>query len=349
MYKIIETKDYEPLSVLFHDNGLEVKICKEIPDTALKLWKCEDENGDLIAACQLGKRRGHFVLESLAVDPAYRGDGLGGKLLRLAEKEAFLRGAKEIWLVAKVPEYYKRFAWKTVPSAEAPDISKCQHCAQFEETCHPAIMKKYLYSCIHCGVGNCDHMDKKYPDFCLTKHMDPFLKEEAIALYDNEENRDIMVAAAQIEYEYYCKMTRVEETVEFCRRMHYNKIGIATCVGLLHEANIFARILRNHGLEVTGIACKAGTVAKHEVGIPVECEAIGENMCNPILQAKKLNAEHTDFNVVIGLCVGHDSLFYKYSQAPVTTLLTKDRVLGHNPVAALYLSKSYYNKIMESD
>lgn len=48
-------------------------------------------------------------------------------------------------------------------------------------------------------------------------------------------------------------------------------------------------------------------------------------------------------NIVMGLCVGHDSLFYKYSDAIVTTLVTKDRVTGHNPAAALYTSNSYYH------
>lgn len=47
-------------------------------------------------------------------------------------------------------------------------------------------------------------------------------------------------------------------------------------------------------------------------------------------------------NIVMGLCVGHDSLFYKYSEALTTTLVVKDRVTGHNPVAALYTSHSYY-------
>jgi uncharacterized metal-binding protein len=155
-----------------------------------------------------------------------------------------------------------------------------------------------------------------------------------------------MLNAAQVEYEFYCKMTRVEETVEFCKRMGYHKIGIATCVGLLQEAGIFAKILRKHGFEVFGIGCKAGAVPKVSVGIPAECEAVGKNMCNPILQAKTLNAEHTDFNVVIGLCVGHDSLFYKHSEAPVTTLVVKDRVLGHNPVAALYQTKAYYARLL---
>ena len=72
-------------------------------------------------------------------------------------------------------------------------------------------------------------------------------------------------------------------------------------------------------------------------------------MCNPVLQAKLLNAAKTDLNVVMGLCVGHDSLFYKYSEALTTTGVTKDRVLGHNPAAALYMADGYYKKLMEEE
>ena len=57
----------------------------------------------------------------------------------------------------------------------------------------------------------------------------------------------------------------------------------------------------------------------------------------------------TDLNVIIGLCVGHDSLFIKYSKALVTTLITKDRVLGHNPAAALYTSGFYYKRLLGKD
>ena len=83
------------------------------------------------------------------------------------------------------------------------------------------------------------------------------------------------------------------------------------------------------------------------MGIDAKCSEIGVNSCNPILQAKMLNAQQTDMNIVMGLCVGHDSLFYKYADAPTTTLVVKDRVLGHNPVAALYTSQSYYKKKLE--
>ena len=57
----------------------------------------------------------------------------------------------------------------------------------------------------------------------------------------------------------------------------------------------------------------------------------------------------TDYNILLGLCVGHDSLFIKYSEAMVTVLVAKDRVFGHNPAAGLYLSGSYYKKLMRKE
>jgi uncharacterized metal-binding protein len=70
-----------------------------------------------------------------------------------------------------------------------------------------------------------------------------------------------------------------------------------------------------------------------------------ESMCNPIAQAMIVNDAKVEFNVLLGLCVGHDSLFFKYAKAPTTVLAVKDRVTGHNPLAAIYLSGSYYGWI----
>lgn len=200
-------------------------------------------------------------------------------------------------------------------------------------------------SCIDCAVKNCDKMDKTYPEFCLTTHMDEKVKERALAHYTEEENHKVMVAAAEVECEHYCKYTRIEEIMAFAEKLGAKKIGIATCVGLLKESRTLAAILRSHGFEVYGAACKVGAVPKVDVGIPEECCKIGINMCNPILQAELLNEEGTDLNIIMGLCVGHDSLFIKYSNALVTSGVTKDRVLGHNPVAALYTADTYYSKL----
>ena len=47
--------------------------------------------------------------------------------------------------------------------------------------------------------------------------------------------------------------------------------------------------------------------------------------------------------------MGHDSLFYRYSQAPVTTLVAKDRATGNNPVAAIYCADSYFKTRLDAD
>lgn len=207
--------------------------------------------------------------------------------------------------------------------------------------------EKCKRSCIDCGVTNCNKMDKTYPPFCPSEALDPAFLEEVVRLYEEEENRNCAISAACVESEFYCQKTRLEEIIEFAKRMGAKKIGIATCVGLIKESATLARILRKHGFEVYGVGCKCGTVRKVAIGIPESCENTGVNICNPILQAKLLNEEQTDLNIVMGLCVGHDSLFYKYAKALTTTLVTKDRVLGHNPVAALYQADYYYAKKLE--
>ncbi len=138
---------------------------------------------------------------------------------------------------------------------------------------------------------------------------------------------------------------RILEIIEFAQKMNYQRLGLAFCAGLAHEAKAVARLLFHKNFEVVSVICKAGRIPKETIGVQDhEKIAIGkfEPMCNPILQALVLNDAKTDFNIVLGLCVGHDSLFFKYAEAPCTVLAVKDRVLGHNPLAAIYTIDSYY-------
>ena len=142
--------------------------------------------------------------------------------------------------------------------------------------------------------------------------------------------------------------TRIVEICEFAQKMNYTRVGLAFCLGLVNEAKIVAEIFRNHGLEVVSALCKAGGTSKERIGIRDEekiHQGTDESMCNPIYQAKLMNWEETQLNVLLGLCVGHDSLFFKYAEAPTTVLAVKDRVTGHNPLSPIYLSESYYRKI----
>ncbi|MBW2028914.1 MAG: DUF1847 domain-containing protein, partial [Deltaproteobacteria bacterium] len=142
--------------------------------------------------------------------------------------------------------------------------------------------------------------------------------------------------------------TRIVEICEFAERMGYKRVGLAFCIGLSREASVVQEILESHGFEVISVLCKAGRTSKDLIGIRDEeriFRGTDEAMCNPIFQARLLNREKTELNVVLGLCVGHDSLFFKYAEAPTTVLAVKDRVTGHNPLAAIYLSGSYYKKL----
>lgn len=202
------------------------------------------------------------------------------------------------------------------------------------------------YSCADCGMKwcGCGNPNDPRPGFCMGERIPSDIKEEALSAYELPENQMVMQAAADVEFSGYGQWSRVQEIMEFAKRMGWKKIGIANCGGLLKESTTFSKIIRSNGFEVYGISCKAGMVAKVDVGIDAKCEAVGCNICNPILQAKMLNAAGTQLNVVIGLCVGHDSLFYKYSEAVTTTLVTKDRVTGNNPAAVLYTADTYYKR-----
>lgn len=206
-------------------------------------------------------------------------------------------------------------------------------------------------SCTNCQTYHCRHLNGgTFPNFCLTRHTDKDLIQDTISMYTGDgEDALISNASVSVEGAYRGQLTRVEETIAFAKRLNVKKVGIATCIGLIEEAKIFAKMLENHDFEVYGVSCKIGAVDKTALNIE-ESHKINpgchESLCNPILQAKLLNEEQTDLNVIIGLCVGHDSLFIKHSDSLVTTLIVKDRVLGHNPVAALYTSHSFYKKLM---
>jgi uncharacterized metal-binding protein len=126
----------------------------------------------------------------------------------------------------------------------------------------------------------------------------------------------------------------------------WGSLFVPGCKG---EALSLTQILEAQGFEVVSVVCKAGRTAKETIGVGDEDKIhIGEfeSMCSPIAQAMILNSEKTDFNILVGLCVGHDSLFLKYSGAYCTVLVAKDRVLGHNPCAALYTTGSYYARML---
>ncbi|TWJ16578.1 DUF1847 domain-containing protein [Geobacter argillaceus] len=198
------------------------------------------------------------------------------------------------------------------------------------------------------------------PGYCPANSGSEIIDASLATYTGDSEDARLALMAAKVEGLCYQKTpgsstvtarwTRVEDTVALAKLMGWKKIGIATCIGLLAETDQLMAILTGQGLEPLSVCCKAGSVDKLRLGLSEEDKVrpgTFEPACNPIAQAELCNRAGTDMNIIVGLCVGHDMLFTKHSQAPVTTLICKDRVTGHNPVAALYGQNFYYKRLQK--
>lgn len=219
----------------------------------------------------------------------------------------------------------------------------------------------HIYTCAECAIEKderiCTNQDGIGPGNCPTLN-DEKIVARALEYYEDEKTLRFALEASRQEAECYVRENgnlkavkcRVEEVCEFAKRMGYTRLGLAFCSGFINEAKLLVDILKSRDFEVVSAVCKAGCIEKEHINVS-EDEKINpgtfESMCNPIAQAMLLNEAQTDFNIMMGLCVGHDSLFLKHVEAYTTVLAVKDRMMGHNPIAALYTSNSYNRRLKE--
>jgi uncharacterized metal-binding protein len=165
-------------------------------------------------------------------------------------------------------------------------------------------------------------------------------------LYDDPTIREVHRAATAIEGRHYLQAVRLEEIILFGREIGATRLGLVFCIGLSEEARVVDEILARH-FDVVSVCCKVCGIDKGELDLEQIEDNRRESICNSAGQAELLNEAETDLNVICGLCVGHDAVFTMRSEAPVTTLIAKDRVLAHNPAGAVYCQ--YVRRRFERD
>ncbi len=143
MFRFImkETEEYERLEEFMKNCGLEFSNDEEFDTEKVKAWKVVQEPDYLVGGLFLVKRKGYFYINGIAVDLPMRRTGIGAIMMKKAIAEVKKLGGTEIWLVAKVPEFFSTLGFKEVEAGEAPQIFGCLSCPQFGESCHPVIMK----------------------------------------------------------------------------------------------------------------------------------------------------------------------------------------------------------------
>lgn len=213
-------------------------------------------------------------------------------------------------------------------------------------------MKTTDVTCAGCEIYKCRYpkTKKPWPEKCPRKNYAHILKEVVERNQRDSHIKDVNLACDEAIFRGYdpdesvYQWPRVRELIEYARVLRYKKIGIAGCMGLIDESKTLANILTDAGFEVCLVNCMAGCTTRANFLLKERKEATSPFVCNPLFQAEVLNGEKTDLNVMVGLCLGHDVLFIKHSKADVTPLIVKDRLTGHNPVAALYASRYFANR-----
>ena len=150
-----------------------------------------------------------------------------------------------------------------------------------------------------------------------------YSKDFMLSLYDNDDDKENMINIQRMNT---ITRSRVDEIIKYAKISGFKKIGIAHCISFSRQADRLLKLL-NRDFKVVTVDCKVGRLPKGEL--------LGDgwgSACNPVLQAQVLNEADTDMNIVMGLCVGHDMLFTKYSKAPSTTLLIKDEMYNNEPI-----------------
>jgi len=166
----------------------------------------------------------------------------------------------------------------------------------------------------------------------------PALFENARQVAAKPEIRKMFRGVARTWKDSALSKNRIEEVMIYAGNMGFKKLGLVFCIGLSDQAQVVSSLFEKNGFEVVSACCMTGGFSSDDVGLSQDDKIYADGrqpQCNPVGQALIMNEFATDLNVLVGLCVGDDSLFIKHSQAPVTVLAVKDRLNFHNPLAAI--------------
>jgi uncharacterized metal-binding protein len=135
---------------------------------------------------------------------------------------------------------------------------------------------------------------------------------------------------------------RAEELIILAHVHGCKKLGIAFDIDLQDIAKLYTEILEKNGFKVVSVCSKAAAMTADEIGITGKkagSKTDGKGTINNgVVMAELLNSEKTDMNILIGLGVGQDSLFYKYAKAFSVPLMIRDRVYGGATMESIYQS-----------
>ena len=153
-YKVDITDEYDRLVKFFVENELEFDADEEVDTDIVQCYKIENPKvnnsgaakdeyvpGSLIGAAVLAMREGEYIVDGIAVNPDFRKKGIGKLLLDKISDDVVEMDGESLFLVARTPEFFRRYGFVSVNPDEAPNFFECKYCPQYMVSCYPDIMK----------------------------------------------------------------------------------------------------------------------------------------------------------------------------------------------------------------
>ena len=137
---IRRTEDLEAIRDLSIRAGLEVRE-GPLEKYVVCAFGCFVDDR-LVGCATLEHKEGNYFVEWVAVENSMRSRGLGTSLVALVVEEARTRGARAIWVKARLPGFYEKVGFKKLEENETGPISveECLDCPQYHKNCFPTVM-----------------------------------------------------------------------------------------------------------------------------------------------------------------------------------------------------------------
>ena len=136
-----ETDEYERLVQFFVENQLEFDGDEEVDTDIIKCYKVTHGDDHLVGAAVLAKREGKYIIDGIAVEKIYRKMKVGEILLKKIIGQVKKLEGDSLYLVARAPEFFKKYGFVTVNPDEAPNFFECKYCPQYQVDCFPEVLK----------------------------------------------------------------------------------------------------------------------------------------------------------------------------------------------------------------
>lgn len=142
--RIGDIKQIQSLINSYARQGMMIaRSLNELYENIRDFWVCEFK-GNVIGCSAVHISWEDLVeIKSVAVDKSFQGRGIGSKLLKSCLLEAGQLGAKKVFTLTYIPEFFRRFGFRKVEHASLPHKvwAECINCPKFPDCQEIALIK----------------------------------------------------------------------------------------------------------------------------------------------------------------------------------------------------------------